>query len=144
LDVADTTTEFKNSTYFRHRGGKIKTGIAHIKNLIAGRPLGERRAIVVNELMEKEHEVALAVLYLKLDAESYAPQLKPTEKTGDPETTAKSAKKGGQEKGKFVEFSEWKTFPTSLEFDHKGVFCQVHDSFWRYEGGESKSSYTGI
>jgi len=100
--------------------------------------------MVVNELIEREHEVALAILHLKLEPGSYAPQLKPAEKTEDHGTTVKAAEKGGEEKGKFVDFSEWRTFPTTLEFDHQGVFDQVHENFWRYEGGESRLSYTGI
>ena len=101
--------------------------------------------MVVNEMIEREHEVALAILYMKLDPASYAPQLKPVEKTEDHETTVKAAlEKGGEERGKFVDFSEWKTFPTTLEFDHQGVFQEIHPNFWRYEGGESRSSYTGI
>jgi hypothetical protein len=77
-------------------------------------------SMVVDEMIEREHEVALAILSLKLDPASYAPQLKPAEKTEDHETTVKAAEKGGEERGKFVDFSEWKTFPTTLEFDHQG------------------------
>jgi len=99
---------------------------------------------VANELMEREQEVALAILYLKLDPTSYAPQIKQTEKEDEQGTDVKGAKERGEQKGKFVEFSEWKTFPTSLEFDHQGVFHQIDSSFWKYEGGESKSFHTGI
>jgi len=144
LNAADTTPDFKSSPYFRHGGGNIKRGLARIKDLIAGRPLGERMSMVVDEMIEREHEVALAILSLKLDPASYAPQLKPAEKTEDHETTVKAAEKGGEERGKFVDFSEWKTFPTTLELDHQGVFRAINSTFWMYEGGESRSSYTGI
>ena len=116
----------------------------HLKNVLAGEPLQERRGILVDELIAREQEVALAIFWLKLNPSKFSPKLKPVEKADEKKKAGEDGKKDEKDKASFVDFSEWNMMPTELEFDHQGTFHQIDSNFWRYEGGESKSSPNGI
>jgi hypothetical protein len=88
------------------------------KDLAAGVPAREKRKILFNALRDHENDVALAIIWLLIDPVKYKPLL------DEP-------------------FASWATIPTTLEFDHKGTFDRVLKIFWRYEGAEPKSSFSG-
>jgi len=91
-----------------------------MKTSFQGLPREKRKEVLLNELMDN-HELALAVLWLKLDPKKFEPKL----------TSAGDA---------FDEFGEWASMPTELEFDHQGAFSRFNDKVWMYQGAESKST----
>lgn len=119
MDAAEKTKDYKGSQYQKYVGRVLKIALHKHNDLVAGVPVKEKRKRIYNTLLNHDQDIALAIFFLVIDPEMYKPDL-----TKD-------------------EFSDWKTIPIKLEFDHRGRFEKVVQTFWKYEGGESKSSMTG-
>jgi len=119
LDAAENITDYKGSPYQKHVGKALKSALHQHNDLVAGVPIEEKRKRIYHALLNHDQDVALAILFLIIDPETYKPDLTKHD------------------------FSDWKTIPTKLEFDHKGRFEKVVRTFWKYEGAESKSSMAG-
>jgi hypothetical protein len=119
LDAAEKTEDYKGSQYQKSVGRVLKTALHKHNDLVAGVPVKEKRKRIYHALLNHDQDVALAIFFLIIDPKTYKPDLTKNE------------------------FSDWETIPTKLEFDHRGRFEKVVRTFWKYEGGESKSSMSG-
>jgi len=109
LDATEKTTDYKGSPYQKYIGKALKSALHQHNDLVAV-PVEEKRKRIYHALLNHDQDVALAIFFLIIDPETYKLDL-----TKD-------------------DFSNWKTIPTKLEFDHKGRFEKVVRTFWKYEG----------
>ena len=119
MDVAESYRDYKGSPYHKHVGKSLKAAVFRHRDLVAGTSPKEKRKLLFQALLRHDQDVALAILFLLIDPTTYAPNISSQN------------------------FSDWTPIPTKLEFDHRGAFHKVVKSFWKYEGGESKSSIEG-
>jgi len=120
VEAAEKTSHYPHSAYYKYIGRRLKVTITRIKTSFEGQTLEKRSEILSDELHDNP-DLALAVLWLKLDPKKFRPKVIVTA--------------NGKE---FADFGEWASMPTELEFDHQGTFEYFNDGLWKYGGAESK------